>query len=123
MVSEKGDRMGGPLEVVVPMVKGMDNGEQLAIIDIVVSFGRGEGLGEISARVKIPITIPLHKHSSTSKKGCIHHDDKWSLDVGEVQDWSGLEVRQQGGECSLLRSFPYPGKILSSEGGEGGDDV
>ena len=76
--------MGGSLEVVAPMVKGVDNGKQLLIVDIVVAFGRGEGLGEISARMKIPITIPLHKYSSTSKKRRIGHDDKGLLGVREV---------------------------------------
>ena len=32
-------------------------------------------------------------------------------------------MRQQGGECHLLRGFPYPGKILTSEGSEGGDNI
>ena len=76
--------MRGSLEVVAPMVKGMDNGKQFSIVNIVVAFGRGEGLGEVSARVKIPIIISLHKHPSTSKKRCVHHDDKWSLGVREV---------------------------------------
>ena len=92
MVGEKGDGMRGSLEVVAPMVKGVDNGEQLSIVNIVVAFGKGEGLGEISARVKIPIIISLHKHSSTSKKRCVRHDDKQSLGIGEVQDWCILEV-------------------------------
>ena len=84
MIGEKGDRMGGSLEVVAPMVKGVDNGEQLPIINIIVAFGWGEGLGEISARMKIPITIPLHKHASTSKKRRICHDNKGLLGVREV---------------------------------------
>ena len=84
MIGEKGDGMRGSLEVVAPMVKGVDNGEQLPIVNIVVAFSRGEGLGEVSARVKIPIIISLHKHPSTSKKRCVHHDNKWSLGVGEV---------------------------------------
>ena len=84
MVGEKGDGMGGSLEVVAPMVKGVDNGEQLSIVNIIVAFSRGEGLGEISTRVKIPIIILLHKHSSTSKKRHVCHDNKWLLDIGEV---------------------------------------
>ena len=92
MVGEKGDGMRSSLEVVAPMVKGVDNSKQLSIVNIVVAFGRGEGLGEVSARVKIPIVISLHKHPSTSKKRCVHHDDKRSLGVREVQEWCSLEV-------------------------------
>ena len=84
MVGEKGDRVGSSLEIVAPLVKGVDNGEQLSIVNVIVAFGRGEGLGEISARVKISVTIPLHKHPPTSKKRCIRHDDKWLLDIREV---------------------------------------
>ena len=39
MISEEGDGMGGSLEIVAPMVKGVDNGEQLAIVNIIVAFG------------------------------------------------------------------------------------
>ena len=76
--------MGSSLEVMTPMVKGVDNGEQFVIINIVIAFGRGEGLREISTGVKIPITIPLHEHPSTSEERCIGHDDEWLLDVGEM---------------------------------------
>ena len=40
MVSEKGDGMRGSLEVVAPMIKGVDNGKQLSIVNIIVAFGR-----------------------------------------------------------------------------------
>ena len=76
--------MGSSLEVMTPMVKGVDNGEHFVIINIVIAFGRGEGLREISAGMKIPITIPLHEYSSTSEERCVGHDDEWLLDVGEM---------------------------------------
>ena len=38
VVGEKSDRVFGSLEVVSPVVKGVDDGEQFAIIDVVVSF-------------------------------------------------------------------------------------
>ena len=78
------DGMGGSLKVVAPMAKGVDNGEQLSIVNVVVAFSRREGLGEISARVKISITVSLYKHSSTGKKRCVCHDNKQLLGVGEV---------------------------------------
>ena len=40
MVGEKGDGMRGSLEVVVPMIKGVDNGKQFSIINIIVAFSR-----------------------------------------------------------------------------------
>ena len=76
--------MGSSLEVMTPMVKGVDNGEQFTIVNIIIAFGRGEGLREISAGMKIPIAIPLHEYPSTSEKRCVSHDDERLLDIREM---------------------------------------
>ena len=44
VVGEDLYREGGTMEVVTPRLQGTNNGEKLAIIDIVISFGGGEGL-------------------------------------------------------------------------------
>ena len=44
MIGEDGDGMRSPLQVLFPLNKGEDNGEELSIIYVVVALGRGEGL-------------------------------------------------------------------------------
>ena len=45
MVSEECNKVFCALEIVAPMVKSMNNSEQFVIVDIVISFCRGESLG------------------------------------------------------------------------------
>ena len=84
MVSKEGDRMVGSLEVVVPVVESVNYSEQLSIVDIIVTFSRGEGLGKIGTRMKVTVIIPLHENPSTSKEGRVHHDNEWALNIGEM---------------------------------------
>ena len=86
MVGEERDWIICTLEVVSLVVKGMDDCEQLTIIDIVVSFGRREGHGDVSAWVEVTIAVALHENSPTGKEGGIGHDDEGVLDIGEVKD-------------------------------------
>ena len=44
MVGEDLHWEGGAVEVVAPRFQGTNDGEEFTIIDIVVAFGRGEGL-------------------------------------------------------------------------------
>ena len=82
------------------------------VIDVIIAFGGGECCGDISTWVKVSITVPLHEHSSTSEEGGISHNDEGTLYIGEVEDWSSLEVGQQCRKGSLLIGSPHPGLIL-----------
>ena len=53
MVGEDGDRMWGALQVLFPLAQSKDDGEKLAIIDVIVAFCCREGLGEVRAGVKV----------------------------------------------------------------------
>ena len=44
VVSEDLYREGGAVEIVAPGFQGANNGEKFSVINIVISFGRGEGL-------------------------------------------------------------------------------
>ena len=79
MVGEQGDRMVCALEIVAPVVQGMDDSKELLIINVIASFSRGECLGQIHTGVKITIIILLHKNSPTSQEGGVSHDDKGRL--------------------------------------------
>ena len=65
MVGKESDRVVCVLEVMMPMVKGMDNSEDFSVVYIVVPFCRGEHLGKIHTGVEITVIILLHENPST----------------------------------------------------------
>ena len=50
MVQDDLDRVWGAFEVVFPGFERMDDGEEFLVIDLVILFGRGQGVGEIGGR-------------------------------------------------------------------------
>ena len=44
VVSEDLYGKGGTMEIVAPRLQGANDGKEFAVINIVISFGRGEGL-------------------------------------------------------------------------------
>ena len=54
------DREKSSLQVLFPLINGEDNSEELLIIYVIVAFGRGEGLGEVSTGVEVSCLIRLH---------------------------------------------------------------
>ena len=55
-----GEDRGGvrsSLQVLFPLNKGEDNSKELVVIDVVVTFSRREGLGKVSAGVKVSCLI------------------------------------------------------------------
>ena len=60
MVSEDGDRMWGALQILFPFTKSKDDGKEFPIVDVIVAFHCGEGLGEISTGVKVTRGVRLH---------------------------------------------------------------
>jgi len=46
---------GRAMEVVLPGLKGMDDGKEFAVINIIVSFRLRERLGKVRAGMPIPI--------------------------------------------------------------------
>ena len=57
MIGEDRDGVRGSLEILFPLNKGEDNGEELSIIYVIVAFGGGKGLGEVSAGVEVACLI------------------------------------------------------------------
>ena len=44
MICDNGDGMRGPLKVMFPFGKGKDDGEEFSVVDVIVPFGKREGL-------------------------------------------------------------------------------
>ena len=73
--------------------------------------------------MKISIIILLHEDPAAGKEGCISHDDKRVVYVGEVEHWSVLKMSQQHSESSLLVGAPSPRLGLACQDSEGGDYI
>ena len=84
MVGEDRDGVRSSLQVLLPFHKSEDDSEELSIIYIVVTFCRGEGLGKVSAGVKVPCFVRLHQDGTRSKKGGIGHEGEGASDIGDA---------------------------------------
>ena len=91
VIGEQSDGMSGPLQVMAPVFESMNDGEQLPIVDVIISFSGRECLREISTGVEISVTILLHKDSPASNKGSVSHDDKRTTDIRKMQHGDSLE--------------------------------
>ena len=71
MVGEDLDKEGRSREVLSPCFKGVEDGEEFSVIDVVVTFSGGERLGEVGARVPFAIGVSLEKYGSGGELGGI----------------------------------------------------
>ena len=109
MVSEDLDWGGGSKEIVSPGVQGSHDCEEFSVIDIIVSFGWSERLGEVGTGVPVTVGVGLKEYSSRGVLGCIGGDGKGGGEVGELEDWLGSERPFKGGEGGVTRFIPFPG--------------
>ena len=84
MISEDRDRVRSPLQVLFPLSKSEDNSKELPIIDVVVALGQREGLGKVSAGVKVSRCIRLHQDCTGSEKGGVGHEGKGVRDIRDT---------------------------------------
>ena len=84
MVGENGDGVRGSLQVLLPFDEGKDDGEELSIIYVVITFCRGEGFGEVSAGVKVTCVIRLHQDYTSGEEGGIGHEGEGASDVWDT---------------------------------------
>ena len=78
-------------EVVTLFLQGLDDNKELPVIDVIISFSRGEGGRMIGTGMEIPIGVLLHEYSPRSSKGGIGHDKEWFGGVGHPDYWCGQE--------------------------------
>ena len=91
MVGEEGYWVDHALEIVSPMIQGVDNSKEFPIINVIISFCRSEHLRKIGTGVKVSVIILLHEDSSTSQEGSISHNDEGTMDIWEAEYQSCLK--------------------------------
>ena len=84
--------MTGALEVMVPVVQGMDDSEQFLIIDIIVSFSRGKCLRKVCTGMEVSVIILLHEDSSAGKERGVCHDNEGVAHIREAEYRGSLEM-------------------------------
>ena len=77
MVGDDGDRVFSSLQILAPFFKCKNDRKQFPVVNVVISLGRGEGAGEVGARVKVLIGVGLKENSSRCEERHIGHDGKW----------------------------------------------
>ena len=86
MIGDDGDSKRSSLEVVFPLGESKNDRKQFSVINIVVSFSKGECFGEVGTGMKVAIDIPLHKNSSCCKEKGISHEGEGSRGVRDGED-------------------------------------
>ena len=84
MVGEDGDGVRSSLQVLFPLDKRKDNGEELSIIYVVVALCWGEGLGKVSAGVKVSCFIRLHQDGISGEEGGVGHEGEGASDIRDA---------------------------------------
>ena len=123
VVSENLYWEGGAMEVVAPRLQGTNDGKEFAVVDVVVAFGWGEGLGEVGTRVPVTIGIGLEEDGARCVFRGIHGYSEGSGEVGEVKNGFGEEETFEGVEGGLTRGRPVPGEVFLGEVEERASDV
>ena len=109
MISEYLNRRGGAKEIVSPGVQGSHDCEEFSVIDIVVSFGWAERLGEIGTGMPVTVDVSLEEYASRGVLGCVGGDGEGGREVRELEDGLGGERLFKGGKGGVTRFIPFPG--------------
>ena len=115
MISEDLDREGRPGEVLSPCLKGVEDGEEFSVIDVVVLFGGGERLREVGAWVPLTIWISLEEYGSRGELRGIGGYGKGGIGVRELEHRLGEEKSFQLIKQLLAGRGPVPRVIFPGE--------
>ncbi len=88
MVHEDHDWVGTAYKEVSPVFQASDYGQELLVVDIIVSFSWVEGLGVISHWAFLSCFFMfLVQDGPSCKHRCVDFQDEGSLWVGSEEDW------------------------------------
>ena len=114
---------GGAMEVVAPGLQGANDGEEFSVIDIIVPFGRGEGLRQVGAGVPIAVGVGLEEDGARRMFRGVRGNSEGGGEIREVKDGLGEEETLEGIKGGLARRGPVPGEVLFGEVEERASDV
>jgi hypothetical protein len=101
----------------------MDNSEQFAVVDVIVSFRRTQRLGQIRTWMQVPIGVLLHQHGPDRGERGVGHDKEWGGDIGHGKCQTAGKGVFDGEEGILAGRGPVPAGVLFGEVVEGTGNV
>ena len=110
MVIEHGSGEWGSLNIVAPGVESADDAEELAIVNLVILFHRGEGLRNKGTRVSDVVYVVLVEDCTSSKQRGIGFD---LVGFGVIRDKEYWEVSETGFEI-IEGGFSFWGSMPGS---------
>ena len=74
------------MKVVAPRLQGMNDGEEFAVIDVIVMLGGGEGLREVGAGMPVTVRVGLEEDGARRVFRHVCGDSEGGREIGEVKD-------------------------------------
>jgi len=101
---------------VPPLLEGSDDCQHLLVMDLVVPFDGGQGLGEEGDQVPLFVFRGYLGEDRTCRKvGAVGFDVEGFGWVGRNEDWGGSDTSLQSSECGALSFPPAPTGIVSGQ--------
>ena len=123
MVGEDLYWKGEAMEVVAPRFQGADDGEEFAVVDVVVALSGGEGLQEVGARVPVTVGVGLEENSTGHVFRRISGNGERGGEIREVENGFREEETFKGIEGGLAGGGPIPREVLLGEVEERASDI
>ena len=123
VVGEEGDRVFSALEILLPVIESVYDGEQFLIIHVIILLCRSKGLRKVCTGMEVTIFISLHKYSPADKERGISHDNKRAIDIREAENWGSLEFLEEDVKGSLVYRVPTAWLIFMRESSEEGNNI
>jgi len=102
---------------VPPLLEGSDDCQHLLVMDLVVPFDGGQGLGEEGDRVPLFVFQGyLGEDRTCCKVRAVSFDAEGFGRVGRDEDRSGSDTSLQPSECSALQCQPESFQVKSKSG-------
>jgi len=99
---------------VPPLLDGSDDCQHLLVVDLIVLFDGGQGLGEEGDQVPLFVFRGYLGEDCTRRKvGAVGFDAEGFGRVGRDEDWSRSDTSLQPSECGALSFPPAPTGIIS----------
>jgi len=98
---------------VPPLLEGSDDCQHLLVVDLVVPFNGGQGLGEEGDQVQLFVFRGYLGEDCTCRKvRAVSFDAEGFGQVGRDEDWSRSDTSLQPSECGVLGFPPAPTGIV-----------
>src|SRR5882762_4720539 len=112
VIRENFESMGTPFEIVSPFFQSLDDGQEFAIIDVVVALSLNKRLRHEGDRMPKSVGAGLRQNSTASVLGRITFKTKGGQGIWLDEDGSFEEAGFESIEGELFINRPFPQRGL-----------